>query len=283
MNVSIKGRRGLFAAGMALALVVSFAQSASALSAKKLGFGVSPSTTVAGQIISPAVTVQVLDQQGRLVTDSTASVTLTLSVGGTLYGTSTTPAVGGVATFSTLRVLPAGTYTLSASSDGLVGATSSPFSIIGAGTTCSSTGCQVEDPDGTTPTKTNGTTATVQIPDCPGAGTNTDFLSYNETADNFCPGGCLGAAVFFASDCDTGNPWLITYRLDKTELPLDKGAAHIIMYIQAPNGTVTAIPDCVKAGVLAPYTICVSRQYKNGQGDAITEILKSPGDPKIAG
>jgi hypothetical protein len=282
MDVSIKGRRGLFAAGIAFALVLSFAQSATAGSAKKLGFSVPPSTTVAGQIITPAVTVQVLDQQNRLVSDSTAAITLTLS-GGTLYGASAAT-IGGEAIFNALRVLPSGTYTLTASSPGLLSATST-VSIIGTGNICDATaGCTVEDPDGTTPTKTNGTTATVQIPDCPGAGTNTDFLSYNETADNFCPGGCLGAAVFFASDCDAGTPWLITYRLDKTELPLDKGASHIVMYLQAPNGTVTAVPDCVKAGVLqAPQTVCVSRQYKNGQGDAITEILKSPGDPKIAG
>jgi hypothetical protein len=285
-NVSIRGRRGrrgLFAAGIAFALVFSLAQSASASSAKKLAFGVGPSTTVAGQIVAPAVTVWVLDQQNRLVTDSTAPVALTLGGGGTLYGTTTGNAVGGVATFSTLRVLPAGSYTLSASSPGLLSATSSSFSITGAGASCNANGCTVSDPNGSTPTNQNGTTGTVQIPNCPGAGTNTDFLSYDESAGDFCPGGCLGAAVFFASDCDSGDPWLITYRLDKSELPLDKGAPHIVMYIQSPDNTVTAIPDCVKAGVLAPYTVCVSRQFKSGQGDAITEILKAPGDPRIAG
>lgn len=216
------------------------------------------------------------------MTDSTAPVTVALS-GGTLYGTTTVNAVGGVATFATLRVLPAGSYTLSASSPGLIGVTSSSFSITGAGTTCNANGCSVNDPNGTTPTTTNGTTGTVSIPNCPGAQTNTDFLSYDESAGDFCPNGCLGAAVFFSSDCDSGDPWLITYRLDKSELPLDKGAPHIIMWIQAPDLSVSAIPDCLKAGILNPGPVCVSRQYKNGQGDAVTEILKTPGDPRIAG
>jgi len=89
--------------------------------------------------------------------------------------------------------------------------------------------------------------------------------------------------VFFASECTASDPWLIIYRLDKSVLRTDKGAAHVNLFIQNSDGSGTLIPDCIKQGVLNPGPICVSRQYKNGQGDSVTEILKSPGDPRIAG
>jgi hypothetical protein len=281
MTTSTATRRiALMAAALFL---LSMAQPASAGSAKKLGFGTQPVGTTAGLVLAP-VTVQVLDNQNRIVTDSTAPITIALSSGGTLFGTTITNAVAGVATFSTLRVIPAGSYTLTATSPGLTSTTSSSFAITGAGTVCtSSNGCGVNDPNGNEPTKNNSTTGTISVPTCPGAGANTDFLSYDESAANFCEGGCLGAAVFFASDCTTGDPWLIIYRLDKSVLRTDKGAVHVVMYLEDPNGTVSVIPDCIKQGTLDPGPVCVSRQYKNGQGDSVTEILKAPGDPRIAG
>jgi hypothetical protein len=267
---------------VATLIALSIAGPASAGAAKKLGFGVQPVGTTAGLVLN-AVTVEILDNQNRVVTDSTAPVTLALSSGGTLYGTLTRNAVAGVATFTGLRVLPAGTYTVTATSPGLTSRTSNAFAITGAGAVCNGNGCVVNDPNGTEPTKTNKTTATISLSSCPGAGTNTDFLSYDESAGNFCEGGCLGSAVFFTSDCDAGDPWLILYRLDKTALPTDKGAPHIVMYIEDANSVVSVIPDCIKQGILNPGPVCVSKQYKNGQGDSVTEILKAPGDPKIAG
>jgi hypothetical protein len=268
-----------------LAFVASIAQPASAGTAKKVAFGVQPVTTTAGRLI-PAVTVQIVDQQNRVVTDSTLPVTVALGTnpsGGTLYGTQTVNAVAGVATFGTLRIDKAGSYTLAATSPGLIGATSSSFAITGASAICDANGCTVSDPNGNTPTKSNSTTGTIQVTDCPGAGANTDFLSYDESSGNFCNGDCLGAAIFFASECTEGQPWLIIYRLDKSALPTDKGAAHINMYIETSPGVGSLIPDCVKQGVIGTASICVSRQYKNGQGDSVTEILKLPGDPRIAG
>ena len=267
---------------IATLIALSLTQPASAGSAKKLGFGVQPVGTTAGLVLN-AVTVQILDNQSRVVTDSTAPVTLALSSSGTLYGTATQNAVAGVATFSGLRVLPGGTYTLTATSPGLTSKTSNAFAITGAGSVCNGNGCSVNDPNGNEPTNTNKTTGSILLSSCPGAGTNTDFLSYDETAANFCEGGCLGSAVFFTSDCDSGDPWLVVYRLDKSILRTDKGAVHVTMYIEDANGISSVIPDCIKQGTLDPGPVCVSRQYKNGQGDSVTEILKAPGDPKIAG
>lgn len=276
--------RSFVATISAVIVLLTLAQPATALSAKKLGFGVQPAGTTAGLILAP-VTVEVLDQQNRLVTDSTAAVTVALTTSaGTLYGTKTVNAVGGIATFDTLRVLPAGTYALRATSPDLDSATSSSFTITGVGAVCGASGCPtLNDPNGVTPTNQNKTTGTVQISSCPGAETESDFASYDESAAAFCDGGCLGSAVFFSSDCDSGDPWLIIYRLDKSILRTDRGAVHVVMYIEYEDGSVDPIPDCIKQGILDPGPVCVSRQYKNGQGDSITEILKTPGDPRIAG
>ena len=84
----------------------------------------------------PTVTVEVVDPYGNLVTSgsgSTANVTLAIASGpsgGKLLGTTTVAAVGGVATFSTLSIDQAGSYTLSASGAGVGStATSNPFAI----------------------------------------------------------------------------------------------------------------------------------------------------------
>ncbi len=79
----------------------------------------------------PVVTVQ--DAFGNTVTISTASVTLAIGANpgsGTLGGTATLNAVGGVATFSGLSIDKVGTgYTLTAASAGLTGATSATFNV----------------------------------------------------------------------------------------------------------------------------------------------------------
>lgn len=279
-------KRHAFAAIVSIAvLLLTFAVPASAATAKKLLIDEPVADATAGRPIS--VTVRVVDQLNRLV-DSDAPVTMSIAnnpAGATLYGLTQTNAVGGIATFTNLRIVSAGTgFTLRATSPDLVEDVSDPFDITGAAQICTANGCPpVSDPQGTTPTTQNGTTGTVQVPTCEGAGTNTDFVSYDETVANFCEGGCLGAAIFFASDCETGDPWVITYRLDKSLLPTDKGAPHIVLYIENEDGSVDVIPDCVRRGVLNPAPVCVSSQNKNGQGDSISQILKRPGDPKIGG
>ena len=156
-NVPRAGRLGAISILIIALLALSLVQPASADSAKKLRFDAAPSTTVAGQIV-PTVRVNVLDQQDRVVSDSTAEVTVALSSGGTLYGDNVENADGGVASFSTLRVIPAGSYTLTATSPGLLPDAAS-LVITGAGTVCTSNGCPtLNDPNGATPTGSNSTT-----------------------------------------------------------------------------------------------------------------------------
>jgi hypothetical protein len=102
--------------------------------ASKLVFTVQPTTTTAGAKITPAIKVTAQDAQGNTVTSFAGSVTMSIGTnpgGGSLSGTKTVTAAGGVATFSDLSINRNGTgYTLTASSSGLTGATSNPFNIL---------------------------------------------------------------------------------------------------------------------------------------------------------
>ena len=101
--------------------------------AAKLAFTVQPASAPAGQSIAPAVKVAVQDLYGNSVTTATHSITLAISTnpgGGTLSGTSTISAVGGVATFSNLKINKAGVgYRVRATATGLTAVTSSAFNI----------------------------------------------------------------------------------------------------------------------------------------------------------
>jgi len=97
----------------------------------KLAFSQQPSNTMLNQAITPAVTAQILDANNNLTT-STANLSVALTgspAGGTLGGNTSVAAVAGIATFSNLSVNKAGTYTLSATSGVLTGATSAAFTI----------------------------------------------------------------------------------------------------------------------------------------------------------
>src|SRR5262249_10552845 len=84
-------------------------------------------------LINPSVTVQVLDQFNNLVTFDTSNVTVAIGTNpgsGTLSGTTTVAARGGIATFSTLSINKVGTgYTLTAADGSLTGTTSTGFNI----------------------------------------------------------------------------------------------------------------------------------------------------------
>jgi hypothetical protein len=102
--------------------------------ANKLVFHIQPATTAAGSAVAPAVTVQIQDAVGNVVTSDTRNVTLSIGSnpgGGSLSGTTTVAAGSGVATFSNLSINKTGNgYTLLAvSNPALTGATSNTFNI----------------------------------------------------------------------------------------------------------------------------------------------------------
>ncbi|MGD1277705.1 MAG: DUF4347 domain-containing protein, partial [Tepidisphaeraceae bacterium] len=105
-------------------------------SASQLVYAQQPTNTTAGSTISPAVTVDVEDQYGNLVTTDTSSVTLSVHSGsGSLNGTLTEAASGGIATFSNLSINTADNYTLTAADGSLTSATSNSFTISPAAAT----------------------------------------------------------------------------------------------------------------------------------------------------
>jgi Invasin, domain 3 len=99
--------------------------------ATQLVFSVQPSTTTAGAAITPAIQVTAQDANANTATGFSGNVTVTIGTNpsaGTLAGTLTHAAVGGVATFSGLSIDKVGTgYTLTATGAGT--ATSTAFDI----------------------------------------------------------------------------------------------------------------------------------------------------------
>ena len=98
-----------------------------------LAFVQQPTTTATAQPITPSVTVAILDQNGNTITNSTATVSITIGNNpgeASLSGTTSVAAVNGIASFANLSIIPvANGYTLNASSTGLTRATSTAFNI----------------------------------------------------------------------------------------------------------------------------------------------------------
>ncbi len=151
----------------------SFSMTNTAGMATKLAFLQQPTDTTYGDSISPAVTVEVEDESGNLVS-STASITIALDTNptsGLLGGTTTVSAIGGIATFSTLTVSLAGTgYTLEATSSDLAATPASSSFTITARPITVTAAANTKTYDGTTsaaatPTVTSGTLVGGDTPD----------------------------------------------------------------------------------------------------------------------
>jgi hypothetical protein len=117
-------------------LAVTFGATAVAGNAARLVFLVQPSNTTAGEVMLPAVKVEVQDQNGNRVS-ATTPVTLAIASnpgGSTLTGAGPVNAVNGVATFTNLSLNHVGAnYTLTATAPGgFAAATSVGFTIAAA-------------------------------------------------------------------------------------------------------------------------------------------------------
>jgi Chitobiase/beta-hexosaminidase C-terminal domain len=135
LSVSAAGTYTISAtsSGLTAASSSSFAASASSGSnpvAAVLAFQQQPSNAQTGAVIAPAVQVVVEDSSGHVVTTAANPVSLLVSDStATFAGTLTATPQNGVATFSNLSIGTAGTYTLSATSNGLPSANSNGFTI----------------------------------------------------------------------------------------------------------------------------------------------------------
>lgn len=109
--------------------VVSFFAVAKPRPASRLVFVDRPVNVFAGSTFPP-LRVAALDRYDNVATDFAGSVTVTLSPGGSLGGTTTAAAVFGVATFADLSTGQSGTgYTLVVIANGLGDATSATFDV----------------------------------------------------------------------------------------------------------------------------------------------------------
>jgi hypothetical protein len=96
----------------------------------KLVFDQPPSNVAVGATMAPAVTVDVEDNFGYVVSNDSSVVTLSIASGsGTLAGTVSAAAVNGVATFSNLSLPTMGGYTLQATDASLIPAVSPLFTV----------------------------------------------------------------------------------------------------------------------------------------------------------
>ncbi|HET7790712.1 MAG TPA: hypothetical protein VFK78_07950 [Gemmatimonadales bacterium] len=100
--------------------------------AAQLVFTVQPTTTVAGQAITPSVRVTVEDSAGATVAGATDPITMTLGATATdvpLHGTTTVTPVSGIAVFSDLSIDSAGTGYSMVATSGALQASSASFDV----------------------------------------------------------------------------------------------------------------------------------------------------------
>jgi len=104
--------------------------------ASKVVYSVQPGNVTVGAVESPSIVVDVEDQYGNLVQSDNSTVRLAVASGpGSISGTVTAIASGGIATFSNIILSTAGNYTLTASDGSLAPATSNRLTVNPDGTT----------------------------------------------------------------------------------------------------------------------------------------------------
>ena len=252
-------------------------------------------TSAAGSQGGP-VKVEVLDGSGQLVTGSTAAVTVAIGSNpgsGSLSGTLTVNASGGVASFSDLSInQPGDGYTLTATSPGFAPAPSDQFKILGSLQQCPTTPCTAS---GSTATTSATVTATSPIPAGDFLGFalgGADFVcvgTYQRVSDPvsfniFSPSGVALASARFtvtlqidkAAVLTSGRTgaaqWQICYASQQpfNSLPNTSGTA----VIGGASYQTGLLPDCSK-NQGAP---CVQARHKDNAGDVVITFLAA-GDP----
>lgn len=221
-----------------------------------------PTGTTAGNLNT--LTVAVEDQFNNVVATNSSNITVSIaSGGGTLLGTQTVPAASGIATFSTLAIHAAGTYTLGMADGGLTGATSNSFVItpatatklifttqpIGgtAGATLASVAVSVEDQYGNVVT-TNSSTISLLV------NTGGSSFTLNNAASS-------GVATF--------GGFSVTKTGDFTLLATDSGLTaatsndFVITPAAATHIVFTTQPANAAAGTLGTVAVSIEDQYNN--------------------
>jgi hypothetical protein len=239
----------------------------------------------------PVVQVEVIDGGGSRVTSSTATISVTRgpSAGsGTLSGTTTAAASGGVASFANLSINAPGTYSLTASSAGLTSVTSASFHVDQVAVLC------VEDVTCSASIANGQTTFDVAAP--ANAAPDAGFLALsNAIGPSF---DCAGYKELTATPTTIVGPdraKTVTATIDRHVLSAQhRNASSLQMCFGAPypfatryGSTLTSVdtngdgvadffygllPDCGAAP-------CVAKRKLNEDCDGII-VVKAPGGPK---
>jgi len=260
--------------------------------------GGQPASTAVGQSITSGfdssgspVAVEVLDGNGKLLTSSTAAVTLAIGSNpgsGTLTGTTTIDASGGVASFPGESVNAAGSgYTLAATSPGITSATSQYFNIWGSLQSCPGASCKGSSASKTTTGTVSTSSATGQYLGVGlGGASYACGGSYQPLSDPFSFDVLSSAGV-----ANTSAQFDATLEIDKSVVQSSShpGAstwqicyADTVAFTAQPGtaGTATVGGVTYYTGLL-PYCSktqpapCVVSQNKDNAGDVIIEFLAS--------
>lgn len=238
--------------------------------AAKLAFIQQPTNATSGAAIAPAMTVRIQDAAGNLV-NSTANVTLTIGTNpgsGTLSGTATVAAVGGVATFNNLNIDKAGTgYTLVASSGALTSATSTSFNIT-AGAAAKL--AFVQQPSNTTSGAAIAPAMTVQVQDAAGnlvnsaasvtlaIGTNPGGGTLSGTLTAAAAGGVAAFNNLSIDKAATG------YRLTATSGALTPANSSLFNIVPGPATNLSVVaPANATSGTAFNFTVTVRDAFNN--------------------
>ncbi|MGH2785130.1 MAG: hypothetical protein ACRDJ1_07695 [Actinomycetota bacterium] len=257
-----------------------------------LAFGQQPSDFLAGQEMSPAVTVRVEDASNNLVTDFTGTISLAFGTnpdGSVLFNSGPSTVSGGIATFPNLGVNKPtlGTisgYTLIASSSpALTTATSTPFAITGMSDLCELETCTANTGDLNAGTAADNWIGRVTLD----AGECTDTSCYLTAYEvGTCPEGFVCETNLFVFIPPSNQTGLTTVQItcDTTICPnVGPPGAGEPVFKQLDNGDVVELPRCHFSPPAAEDLTygCISEIIRTRPGDTIFTILLPEGDPAI--
>lgn len=226
-----------------------------------------------------SVSVTLKDTFGNVATNATGLLTMSLSGGATLNGTTSVAPSSGVATFTDLSVPAAGTYTLTATY-GSVTATSSSFSVTGGVATHLAF---VQQPTAVTSLAAMSPAVTVEVLDVNGArvtSSNVPIMVSLHTPAGATLRGTLtenavnGLATFSDLNVDLAG----TYTLDASSSPLTGTTNNTPFTVAA--GAAAALSLSHGGGMDAPGSIPVDSSFtNNGASGPKVQVVDAAGNP----
>jgi uncharacterized repeat protein (TIGR03803 family) len=237
--------------------------------ANQVAFNQEPSDVGAGSANNPAITVDVEDQYGNVVTTDSSSVTLSINTGpGAIGGTDTVTASNGIATFNDIVLNTTGTYTLAASDGILTGADSTSFVV---GIASASKLAFIQQPSDVTAGDADAPVITVEVEDQYGNIVNTDNSSVTLSI-NSGPGTIGGTDTIQASNgiatfsnviLDTAGSYTLAASdggltaTDSSSFTVSPAGASKLIFIQEPSNVTAGSP------ISPSITVHVEDQYGN--------------------